>query len=126
MARQLAYHEDDEDGDFLLEYGSTSLGLAAIGRAIRPCTSTAMGMLTTLIAWYWELGHDIGEKSCDILLRDLWTSCISTTGFEKPSATQQMGIIPFCKVLNVIQGAQSGTGNTTMLCAGISKSWSMS
>ncbi|XP_056688436.1 eukaryotic initiation factor 4A-9-like [Spinacia oleracea] len=31
-------------------------------------------------------------------------------GFEKPSAIQQRGIVPFCKGLDVIQQAQSGTG----------------
>ncbi|CAN4098527.1 unnamed protein product [Withania somnifera] len=33
-------------------------------------------------------------------------------GFEKPSAIQQRGIAPFCKGLDVIQQAQSGTGKT--------------
>ncbi|XP_073128908.1 eukaryotic initiation factor 4A-13-like [Henckelia pumila] len=33
-------------------------------------------------------------------------------GFEKPSAIQQRGIVPFCKGLDVIQQAQSGTGKT--------------
>lgn len=32
------------------------------------------------------------------------------SGFEKPSAIQQRGIVPFCKGLDVIQQAQSGTG----------------
>ncbi|XP_056699910.1 eukaryotic initiation factor 4A-9-like isoform X1 [Spinacia oleracea] len=32
-------------------------------------------------------------------------------GFEKPSAIQQRGIIPFCKGLDVIQQAQSGFGS---------------
>ncbi|XP_021866566.2 eukaryotic initiation factor 4A-9-like [Spinacia oleracea] len=31
-------------------------------------------------------------------------------GFEKPSDIQQRGIVPFCKGLDVIQQAQSGTG----------------
>jgi len=31
-------------------------------------------------------------------------------GFEKPSAIQQKGIVPFTKQLDVIQQAQSGTG----------------
>ncbi|KAF9597697.1 hypothetical protein IFM89_021175, partial [Coptis chinensis] len=33
-------------------------------------------------------------------------------GFEKPSAIQQRGNVPFCKGLDVIQQAQSGTGKT--------------
>jgi len=40
-------------------------------------------------------------------------------GFEKPSAIQQRGIVPFAKGLDVIQQAQSGTGKTATFCAGI-------
>jgi hypothetical protein len=40
-------------------------------------------------------------------------------GFEKPSAIQQKGIVPFTKALDVIQQAQSGTGKTATFCAGI-------
>lgn len=41
------------------------------------------------------------------------------SGFEKPSAIQQRGIVPFCKGLDVIQQAQSGTGKTATFCSGI-------
>lgn len=41
------------------------------------------------------------------------------TGFEKPSAIQQRGIVPFCQGLDVIQQAQSGTGKTATFCSGI-------
>lgn len=40
-------------------------------------------------------------------------------GFEKPSAIQQRGIVPFCKGLDVIEQAQSGTGKTGTFCSGI-------
>lgn len=40
-------------------------------------------------------------------------------GFEKPSTIQQRGIVPFCKGLDVIQQAQSGTGKTATFCSGI-------
>ncbi|XP_055832056.1 eukaryotic initiation factor 4A-2-like [Solanum dulcamara] len=40
-------------------------------------------------------------------------------GFEKPSAIQQRGIVPFCKGLDVIQEAQSGTGKTATFCCGV-------
>ncbi|XWS72430.1 hypothetical protein CRYUN_Cryun02cG0039000 [Craigia yunnanensis] len=40
-------------------------------------------------------------------------------GFEKPSAIQQRGVVPFCKGLDVIQQAQSGTGKTATFCSGI-------
>ncbi|KAK2644930.1 hypothetical protein Ddye_020125 [Dipteronia dyeriana] len=40
-------------------------------------------------------------------------------GFERPSAIQQRGIVPFCKGLDVIQQAQSGTGKTPTFCSGI-------
>lgn len=43
----------------------------------------------------------------------------SIAGFEKPSAIQQRGIVPFCKGLDVIQQAQSGTGKTATFCSGI-------
>ncbi|RWW03517.1 hypothetical protein BHE74_00036035 [Ensete ventricosum] len=39
--------------------------------------------------------------------------------FEKPSAIQQRGIVPFCKGLDVIQQAQSGTGKTATFCSGV-------
>ncbi|KAF2323572.1 hypothetical protein GH714_036167 [Hevea brasiliensis] len=42
-----------------------------------------------------------------------------TMRFEKPSAIQQRGIVPFCKGLDVIQQAQSGTGKTATFCSGI-------
>lgn len=44
---------------------------------------------------------------------------IPCAGFEKPSAIQQKGIVPFTKGLDVIQQAQSGTGKTATFCAGI-------
>ena len=44
---------------------------------------------------------------------------VALTGFEKPSAIQQKGIVPFAKGLDVIQQAQSGTGKTATFCAGI-------
>ncbi|KAH7834758.1 hypothetical protein Vadar_019381 [Vaccinium darrowii] len=40
-------------------------------------------------------------------------------GFEKPSAIQQRGIVPFCKGLDVIQQAQSGTGKTATFGSGV-------
>ncbi|GMH14225.1 hypothetical protein Nepgr_016066 [Nepenthes gracilis] len=40
-------------------------------------------------------------------------------GFEKPSAIQQRGIVPFCNGFDVIQQAQSGTGKTATFCSGI-------
>lgn len=43
-------------------------------------------------------------------------------GFEKPSAIQQKGIVPFGKGHDVIQQAQSGTGKTATFCAGVLQS----
>jgi translation initiation factor 4A len=40
-------------------------------------------------------------------------------GYEKPSAIQQKGIVPFVRGLDVIQQAQSGTGKTATFCAGV-------
>ncbi|KAJ9701964.1 hypothetical protein PVL29_003951 [Vitis rotundifolia] len=42
-----------------------------------------------------------------------------TTYDEKPSAIQQRGIVPFCKGMDVIQQAQSGTGKPATFCSGI-------
>ena len=44
---------------------------------------------------------------------------MTVAGFEKPSAIQQRGIVPFTKGLDVIQQAQSGTGKTATFCSGI-------
>ena len=49
----------------------------------------------------------------------LLTPAPPLAGFEKPSAIQQKGIVPFTKGLDVIQQAQSGTGKTATFCAGI-------
>ncbi|KAK1353336.1 Eukaryotic initiation factor 4A-2 [Heracleum sosnowskyi] len=40
-------------------------------------------------------------------------------GLEKPSVTQQRGIVPLCKGLDVIQQAQSGIGKTATFCSGV-------
>ena len=40
-------------------------------------------------------------------------------GFEKPSAIQQRAIMPILKGRDTIAQAQSGTGKTTIFCAGI-------
>jgi translation initiation factor 4A len=54
--------------------------------------------------------------SAGLLNFDVLLGC---AGFEKPSAIQQKGIVPFTKRLDVIQQAQSGTGKTATFCAGI-------
>jgi hypothetical protein len=55
-------------------------------------------------------GRGTGAEPCHLARR---------TGFEKPSAIQQKGIVPFIKGHDVIQQAQSGTGKTATFCAGI-------
>jgi translation initiation factor 4A len=40
-------------------------------------------------------------------------------GFEKPSAIQQRGIVPFSKGADLIAQAQSGTGKTGTFCVGV-------
>lgn len=52
-------------------------------------------------------------------LHELLLRGIYAYGFEKPSAIQQKGIVPFGKGLDVIQQAQSGTGKTATFCAGV-------
>jgi ATP-dependent RNA helicase len=43
---------------------------------------------------------------------------IDASGFEKPSAIQQRAIMPILKGRDTIAQAQSGTGKTTIYCAG--------
>ena len=50
----------------------------------------------------------------DELLRGIYAY-----GFEKPSAIQQRTIMPILKGRDTIAQAQSGTGKTTIFCAGV-------
>nr|GFB66466.1 eukaryotic initiation factor 4A-8 [Tanacetum cinerariifolium] len=64
--------------------------------------------------------HDEVTETFDAmgLLKNLLRG-IYAYGFEKPSAIQQRGIVPFTKGLDVIQQAQPGTGKTATFCSGI-------
>nr|ACN40838.1 unknown [Picea sitchensis] len=64
----------------------------------------------------WEEVHETFDSMGlqENLLRGIYAY-----GFEKPSAIQQRGIVPFCQGLDVIQQAQSGTGKTATFCSGI-------
>nr|GFA20245.1 eukaryotic initiation factor 4A-8 [Tanacetum cinerariifolium] len=64
--------------------------------------------------------YDKVSESFDVmgLLENLLRG-IYAYGFEKPSAIQQRGILPFIKGLDVIEQAQSGTGKTATFCTGI-------
>eukprot|EP00878_Enallax_costatus_P000286 GHUV01000358.1.p1 GENE.GHUV01000358.1~~GHUV01000358.1.p1 ORF type:complete len:411 (+),score=136.95 GHUV01000358.1:140-1372(+) len=64
----------------------------------------------------WEESYESFDQMglLENLLRGIYAY-----GFEKPSAIQQKGIVPFTKALDVIQQAQSGTGKTATFCAGI-------
>ncbi|CAG9464308.1 unnamed protein product [Pedinophyceae sp. YPF-701] len=64
----------------------------------------------------WEESFDTFD---DMQLHENLLRGIYAYGFEKPSAIQQKGIVPFGKGLDVIQQAQSGTGKTATFCAGI-------
>jgi len=55
----------------------------------------------------------------DMGLREPLLRGIYTYGYEKPSAIQQRGIVPFIRGHDVIQQAQSGTGKTATFCAGV-------
>ncbi|KAF4375718.1 hypothetical protein F8388_014440 [Cannabis sativa] len=64
--------------------------------------------------------YDEVHDSFDVMgLQENLLRGIYAYGFEKPSAIQQRGIVPFCKGLDVIQQAQSGTGKTATFCSGI-------
>ncbi|KAF4348151.1 hypothetical protein G4B88_002263 [Cannabis sativa] len=62
---------------------------------------------------------EVHESFDDMGLQENLLRGIYAYGFEKPSAIQQRGIVPFCKGLDVIQQAQSGTGKTATFCSGI-------
>ncbi|MCH79305.1 eukaryotic initiation factor 4A-8-like, partial [Trifolium medium] len=47
------------------------------------------------------------------------SSSTNLSGFGKPSSIQQRGIVPFCKGLDVILYAPSGTGKSATFCIGI-------
>ncbi|KAF2586314.1 hypothetical protein F2Q70_00037370 [Brassica cretica] len=64
--------------------------------------------------------YDEVHDSFDVMgLQENLLRGIYAYGFEKPSAIQQRGIVPFCKGLDVIQQAQSGTGKTATFCSGV-------
>jgi ATP-dependent RNA helicase len=52
-------------------------------------------------------------------LKDELLRGIYAYGFEKPSAIQQRAIMPILKGRDTIAQAQSGTGKTTIFCAGV-------
>ncbi|KAI3880599.1 hypothetical protein MKX03_037471 [Papaver bracteatum] len=64
--------------------------------------------------------YDEVHETFDVMgLRGDLLRGIYAYGFEKPSAIQQRGIVPFCKGYDVIEQAQSGTGKTATFCSGI-------
>eukprot|EP00747_Dinoflagellata_sp_TGD_P086450 gnl/TRDRNA2_/TRDRNA2_163291_c0_seq1.p1 gnl/TRDRNA2_/TRDRNA2_163291_c0~~gnl/TRDRNA2_/TRDRNA2_163291_c0_seq1.p1 ORF type:complete len:413 (-),score=-10.70 gnl/TRDRNA2_/TRDRNA2_163291_c0_seq1:158-1396(-) len=64
----------------------------------------------------WEESSDSFDK---MGLREHLLRGIYAYGFEKPSAIQQKGIIPFVRGLDVIEQAQSGTGKTATFCISV-------
>ncbi|RZC90983.1 hypothetical protein C5167_028811 [Papaver somniferum] len=62
---------------------------------------------------------EVHETFDDMGLKEDLLRGIYAYGFEKPSAIQQRGIVPFCKGHDVIEQAQSGTGKTATFCSGI-------
>lgn len=78
-------------------------------------SSTGGGEGEEAFARYDEVHESFDEMGLhQNLLRGIYAY-----GFEKPSAIQQRGIVPFCKGFDVIQQAQSGTGKTATFCSGI-------
>lgn len=78
-------------------------------------SSTGGGEGEEAFARYDEVHESFDEMGLhENLLRGIYAY-----GFEKPSAIQQRGIVPFCKGFDVIQQAQSGTGKTATFCSGI-------
>eukprot|EP00250_Pteridium_aquilinum_P007886 c17513_g2_i1 orf=195-743(+) len=63
--------------------------------------------------------NEVCESFDEMGLHENLLRGIYAYGFEKPSAIQQRGIVPFAKGYDVIQQAQSGTGKTATFCSGI-------
>ena len=71
----------------------------------------------------FESSEDVDRPSFDAMgLKDLLLRGIYAYGFERPSAIQQRAIMPILKGRDTIAQAQSGTGKTTIFCAGILQS----
>ncbi|KAL3610780.1 hypothetical protein D5086_001800 [Populus alba] len=68
---------------------------------------------------FFTMYEEVFETFDSMGLQENLLRGIYAYGFEKPSAIQQRGIVPFCKGLDVIQQAQSGTGKTATFCSGI-------
>jgi len=76
-------------------------------------TFDAMGLHENLLRGIYAYGATVTP------LGTMFPLSPSGPGFEKPSAIQQRGIVPFCRGYDVIQQAQSGTGKTATFCAGV-------
>jgi len=61
----------------------------------------------------------VAESFEDMEFRESLLKGIYKYGFEKPSAIQQRGIVPFVKGYDVIEQAQSRIARTATFCAGI-------
>ena len=66
---------------------------------------------------YFTEWNESSESFDQMNLHENLLRGIYAYGFEKPSAIQQKGIVPFGKGLDVIQQAQSGTGKTAIALA---------
>ncbi|CAI8616367.1 unnamed protein product [Vicia faba] len=68
---------------------------------------------------FYTISDEVCESFDGMGLQENLLRGIYAYGFEKPSAIQQRGIVPFCKGHDVIQQAQSGTGKTATFCSGV-------
>ncbi|CAK8561355.1 unnamed protein product [Lathyrus sativus] len=68
---------------------------------------------------FYTISDEVCESFDAMGLQENLLRGIYAYGFEKPSAIQQRGIVPFCKGHDVIQQAQSGTGKTATFCSGV-------
>jgi len=92
--------------------GTAAFDAAAFDRKMTEFMTTASDQFFTDWDESFESFDEMGLH--ENLLRGIYAY-----GFEKPSAIQQKGIVPFTKGHDVIQQAQSGTGKTATFCAGI-------
>ncbi|KAI6671760.1 hypothetical protein NL676_006645 [Syzygium grande] len=104
----------------LQRHHSVMAGLAPEGSQFDPRQyDTKINELTNEGQDFFTSYDEVYDSFDSMGLQENLLRGIYAYGFEKPSAIQQRGIVPFCKGLDVIQQAQSGTGKTATFCSGI-------
>ncbi|XP_071912839.1 eukaryotic initiation factor 4A-13-like isoform X2 [Coffea arabica] len=121
------YHIGDEDSaatlDKLLEIAMEKgmAGIAPVGSQLdaRECDAKMTELPNADGEDFLTSNDEVYDSFESMGLQENLLRGIYAYGVEKPSPVQQRGLVPFCKGLDVIQQAQSGSGKTATLCLGI-------